>query len=370
MLSYTQKILMGQTQVRFMKKVLYGTAKLSHKIAVLTASSVLALAISGCERKPVTPPEPPAEPVPNIPVQTHSVLQAKIEPVPLVIPNCDGQQCPDVTIQRLKSNYAEVDQAVDRYTLAYVKSLVQGFELDSNKPGTTEHVQNDTTQQANSPIDRMSETQSVTAQQTVKSQDAPNAETVELQGYIDQFLMLAEEVKSLGSTAQLNLYLKPQVLNPEGPVATVVLNASNYIGGAHGSSAQQYLNFELESKSLLSLEQIILNGQRKAFNDLAYETFQQWIQQTQPDMDIKTYQELWKFTLSDNFYLSSNGLILQYGEYEIGPYALGLPRLVISYDKLQGVLKPRYLPVVTQKPQQQGTTATPVDESAALKSKV
>jgi hypothetical protein len=35
--------------------------------------------------------------------------------------------------------------------------------------------------------------------------------------------------------------------------------------------------------------------------------------------------------------LGEQGLILQYGEYEIGPYVVGLPRLVIPFDELQGV---------------------------------
>ncbi len=43
--------------------------------------------------------------------------------------------------------------------------------------------------------------------------------------------------------------------------------------------------------------------------------------------------------------MSPTGLILQYGEYEIGPYAVGLPRLVIPYKYLQGVIKDQYLPV-------------------------
>jgi len=42
--------------------------------------------------------------------------------------------------------------------------------------------------------------------------------------------------------------------------------------------------------------------------------------------------------------LSKQGLILQYGEYEIGPYVVGLPRLTIPYEQLQTILKKQYLP--------------------------
>ena len=65
--------------------------------------------------------------------------------------------------------------------------------------------------------------------------------------------------------------------------------------------------------------------------------------------NLEEYEQVWKFTLSDNFYLSTQGLVLQYGEYEIGPYVVGLPRLTIPYDQLQTVLKKEYLPPVQTK---------------------
>ena len=79
-------------------------------------------------------------------------------------------------------------------------------------------------------------------------------------------------------------------------------------------------------------------------------------------LENKEYEQAWKFTLSDNFYLSSQGLILQYGEYEIGPYVVGLPRLTIPYDQLQTVLKKQYLPPVEAK-----NTSMPASTATANK---
>ena len=59
--------------------------------------------------------------------------------------------------------------------------------------------------------------------------------------------------------------------------------------------------------------------------------------------NVDEYEQAWKFSLSNNYYLGTEGLILQYGEYEIGPYVVGLPRLTIGYDQLQKILKPEYL---------------------------
>ena len=60
---------------------------------------------------------------------------------------------------------------------------------------------------------------------------------------------------------------------------------------------------------------------------------------------IEEYEQIWKFKLSDNYYLAKDGLVLQYAEYEIGPYVVGLPRLTIPYDQLKGILKTQYFPV-------------------------
>lgn len=324
----------------------------------MSLAVVFIMTATGCEKKPdVKTPQP--EVVESKTELAPNAFSAEIVPVSIVLPECKGQLCPQIKIQRLQSNYPELDQAVDRYIEQYVAGLVSGFNFDQITYKNQEKTQ------TGSPITTM------TAQQGQNNKAPAQRESVEsepenpLQDDIDKFLILAEEVKSLGSSAQLNLYLKPQALNPNSPVVTVVMNASHYIGGAHGSSAQQYLNFEISSQLILSLDQIIETGQRKAFNDLAYAAFEQWIQQTQPDMDLKTYQELWKFTLSENFYLSSKGLILQYGEYDIGPYAVGLPRLLISYEDLKGILKPQYLPVIKEK----ADTATAVQsKEPAVKS--
>lgn len=321
-----------------------------HKWQAALYGVIMLCMLSGCEKKPQSSENAPVKSAQTEQVTEQTpILKASPEKINVNLPACNDQQCPQIDIQRLSSNYPEIDQTVDRYISHYIKTLVQGFDVEVNSDHTADNV---AASESNSPVVKMNEAQHQKNASQPSAQSQPQALTAaqntELQSGVDRFVRLANEVKALGSSSQLSLFIKPQVLNPKGPIATVVVNASNYIGGAHGSTAQQYFNFELSSKSLLSLDQIIVTGKRKQFNDLAYTAFQDWIKQTQPDMDVKAYQQLWQFTLSENFYLSSEGLILQYGEYEIGPYAIGLPRLIIPYDKLKDILKPQYLPVITQ----------------------
>lgn len=41
----------------------------------------------------------------------------------------------------------------------------------------------------------------------------------------------------------VSLMIKPKILNANLPLATVVLNSSSYLGGAHGSSSQAVIEW-------------------------------------------------------------------------------------------------------------------------------
>lgn len=272
-------------------------------ITLIVFSALMLLTISGCEKiaekKPLTTAQEPAA----AQVKESSNLNTTLEAIPVVVPECQGDICPQVDIKRFKSNYPLLDQAVEQYIFNYVKDLMQGFD-DNEK------------------------------------EEAEN----ELQFYIDKFIQLADEVKSLGSPVQFSLSILPQLFTTNEQVVSVQILANNYVGGAHGSSAQRYINLDLEDNRLLRLEMVIEDGKQEAFNALAYAAFEQWIKETQPDTDLTEYQQLWEFNLSENFHLSPQGVVLQYGEYEIGPYAVGLPQLLIPYSKLQGILVAKYFP--------------------------
>ena len=144
--------------------------------------------------------------------------------------------------------------------------------------------------------------------------------------------------------------VKPKILNAGQPLATVVLNSSSYLGGAHGSSSQQYYNFDLKTQKLVKLDDIIAAKQKAALQKKAHEAFKTWVMDSKLADSVDEYEQAWKFKLSDNYFLGKDGLILQYAEYEIGPYVVGLPRLTLPYDQLQGILKPQYLPAAAEAP--------------------
>lgn len=170
----------------------------------------------------------------------------------------------------------------------------------------------------------------------------------QVQPYVTEFLALDQELRTLGSNSKINLMVSPKILNADGPLATVVLNTSSYLGGAHGSASQTYYNFDLKHQKQVSLDDILLPQQKANLEKLAYQAFKIWVTDAKLADNMADYEKVWKFSLSNNFYLGQNGLILQYAEYEIGPYVAGLPRLEIPYAQLQSILKKQYLPATDQ----------------------
>ncbi|MEL1602511.1 RsiV family protein, partial [Acinetobacter baumannii] len=172
----------------------------------------------------------------------------------------------------------------------------------------------------------------------------------QVQRYANSFIDLDNELKALSSNHQINLLVKPKIIQSQGKVVTVVVNSSSYLGGAHGSAAQQYYNFDLKKEKLVKLEDLLRPEKKAALEKLAHEAFKAWVTDSKLANSVSEYEQAWPFKLTENFLLGDQGLILQYGEYEIGPYVVGLPRLVIPYGQLQDVLKEEYLPQPKAKP--------------------
>ncbi|MBN6524775.1 DUF3298 domain-containing protein [Acinetobacter pittii] len=264
-------------------------------------------------------------------------LKGETTPSKVVLPDCDGKTCPEFTVERLQSNFPFIDKIIDQQILSTLNQILEIAEPDAK--GTQ--------------AEQKAEASAVAGAEQKNSFDA------QVQRYANSFIDLDNELKALSSNHQINLLVKPKILQAQGKVVTVVLNSSSYLGGAHGSAAQHYYNFDLKEQKQIKLEDLLRPQQKAALEKLAHEAFKIWVMDSKLADNVADYEQAWPFKLSNNFLLGEQGLILQYGEYEIGPYVVGLPRLVIPYDQLQDVLKEEYLPQPKAKP-----ASAPVAKSA------
>lgn len=230
--------------------------------------------------------------------------------------NCSGNNCPEFSVKRLQSNFKFIDQTIEQASLDQLKQI-----LDSSDA-----------------IPAMNKAVASTVQQ---SQDSY---VEQVQQYADAFMSLDQELKKLSANGNISLHIEPKIIKQTPQMVVVQLSTDSFLGGAHGSASQQYFNFNLKTKQQLQLSDILEQGKEKELEKLAHDQFEKWIKRENLADSISDYEEAWAFKLSNNFYFNDKGLVLQYGEYEIGPYVVGMPSFTIGYEQLVGVVKPNYLP--------------------------
>jgi hypothetical protein len=328
------------------------------KNKTLFTISILAsmMALSACQPKQTEPKEDPGQKQSTVEPEILK-LTGDSEKLALVLPECDGNNCPEISIERLSSNQAFIDELIDQQILKQLSQIIdisptpKLLNADQHAASTADLKDIQVSDQANAakPLATVE-----TAKQKLEKQVTP---------YLVTFLALDKELKALSANHQISLMIKPKILNANLPLATVVLNSSSYLGGAHGSSSQRYYNFDLKQQKQVELNDLLAPNQKAHLEKKAHEVFKTWVLESKLANSVEEYEQAWKFTLSDNFYLSKQGLILQYGEYEIGPYVVGLPRLTIPYDQLQGILKKEYLPQAEVKDQAVAASAATVNKA-------
>ena len=324
---------------------------LKNKSILAISILITTLGITACQPKKTEPEA--VEPEQTQTEQQSLKLVGDTEKLNLSLPKCDGKNCPEISIERLNSNQAFIDQFIDQ---KIIQELAQILEIAPQQAVSEAAAIENAATAADGPASNPTAAaiaQVETLAQKLEKQTLP---------YVQSFLALDQELKALSSNHKISLMIKPKILNADQPLATVVLNSSSYLGGAHGASAQQYYNFDLEKKKLVLLNDILLDKQRPQLERKAYEAFKQWVIASELSTNVQEYEQAWKFKLSENYYLGQQGLILQYAEYEIGPYVVGLPRLTIPYAELQGIVKAAYLPVTEAASQ---ATAKSTEASAA-----
>ncbi|NHB56495.1 DUF3298 domain-containing protein [Acinetobacter sp. 194] len=300
----------------------------------------LALVLSACQ-----PKSDQEKKDPTVDTQSSSEAQAPVltlegapEAVPFNLPGCSGNSCPEFSIDRLHTNQFVLDNMIDQAIMSRLQQI-----LEITDQAKAKEMSNKATQSAD---------QSQTASDAVANLTPAQLLGLQVQPYVDQFIALDKELKNLGASSQISLSISPKILNSQEPLATVVLNTSSYLGGAHGSSSQTYYNFDLKHQKQVQLDEIIQPNQKQKLFSLAHDQFKTWVKDAKLAENIDEYEQAWKFSLSNNYYLGKKGLILQYAEYEIGPYVVGLPRLTIPYEQLNGIIKSEYLPKDVQLTQQ------------------
>lgn len=103
---------------------------------------------------------------------------------------------------------------------------------------------------------------------------------------------------------------------------------SYFYSAAHPSMLLDILNFNLETGNAIGLSDVLKPGYGKALKNLVEKQF---IKQN-GTADWNFTPRNGDFELANEFSISSKGIVFSYNQYEIGPYAAGMPEVFVPYN--------------------------------------
>lgn len=120
-------------------------------------------------------------------------------------------------------------------------------------------------------------------------------------------------------------------------IQSYLINSYSYTGGAHGSSMRSGLNFDITTGETVSKAQLFNAGNAAVLDALVSKAAKE-------SMDEETYSMLFNRELKfpENFYVSGEGVVCIFNQYEIGPYVIGIQEVTLPWAELGSVLAPAY----------------------------
>lgn len=159
-----------------------------------------------------------------------------------------------------------------------------------------------------------------------------------------------EELERIGEEFYtFSHYLTMGVGRHDSRIVSVMGLSSMYSGGPHPSTVQTALNLDLNTQTVLTLEEVIqenadgilLDRVRTAvlekFALVGEEGFY-------PDYQQVLKNELTYGNMTPHWYFNENGLVIFFNQYVLAPYAAGIIKAELPYDTLEQVLRPEFMP--------------------------
>jgi hypothetical protein len=132
-----------------------------------------------------------------------------------------------------------------------------------------------------------------------------------------------------------------RVLMQDSSITTLEVGGYTYQGGAHGSSATYFINWNTKANKSITLNDLFIDGYDNKLNTIAERIFRKEEKLSDTSSLARDYFfKDNKFTLNDNFSVTPIGLKFVYNQYEIKPYAAGITELVIPYSQIKSLLRP------------------------------
>lgn len=141
---------------------------------------------------------------------------------------------------------------------------------------------------------------------------------------------------------QFEAYVAYEVTYNQNCVLSIYFDQYEYTGGAHGLTIRTSDTWDLQRSRRMELSDFFPN-----WNDYEDDIIQIIIKQIENQMAegnvmfFNNYEELVKSAFkTNNYYLSRDGVVIYFQQYDIAPYAAGLPTFTIPFGP-GGAMPPR-----------------------------
>ena len=146
------------------------------------------------------------------------------------------------------------------------------------------------------------------------------------QAFVDEIQTTSEIYEAYTNASTVDFESK------NGELFSITVNGSDYFyGAAHPSGSSQSLVFDLSTGEIVELKDLFDANFEKKLAKIAERNF---IRENGKDG--------WDFTpgngsfpLPDHFLVGEKGLNFMFGQYEIGPYAAGMPTFFVPFEQLR-----------------------------------
>ena len=112
-----------------------------------------------------------------------------------------------------------------------------------------------------------------------------------------------------------------------------------YLGGPHGTYSTRYLNFDVDKKTLLSLNDVFPRDNQKKLKDLLWEIYKAKTTSTENE---NTFISKEKFHISTEFYFSPDGINFVYAPAVLTPFEKGETTLQLYWADVDKIITPEY----------------------------
>ena len=138
-----------------------------------------------------------------------------------------------------------------------------------------------------------------------------------------------------GPSARVQTWFDYRIKYNQNDLLSLVFLEYQFAGGAHGSTIQSGYTFDLTTGKQISLADQFLPGVDYV-SVISKEVKRQIDERGLTEAPFEPFQ---KIRPDQNYYLTNQGLVVFFQQYEIMPYAAGIQEFTIEYQDLQGMLK-------------------------------